>query len=95
MVLFVIFHLLDLTWGPANPDFVAGEPYHNMVASFERVPVALVYIVANLALGVHLYHGAWSLFQSLGWVLPWRRAVRDRVRGGHRDRATCRSRSPS
>ena len=49
-----------------------------MVTSFERVPVALMYIVANLALGVHLYHGAWSLFQSLGWVLPWRRAVRDR-----------------
>ena len=71
--LFVIFHLLDLTWGTANPDFVAGQPYLNMVASFERAPVALIYIVANLALGVHLYHGAWSLFQSLGWVLPWRR----------------------
>ena len=28
---------------------------------------------ANLALGVHLYHGAWSLFQSMGWVRPWRR----------------------
>jgi succinate dehydrogenase / fumarate reductase cytochrome b subunit len=71
--LFVIFHLLDLTWGTANPDFVAGQPYRNMVASFERVPVALIYVIANLALGLHLYHGAWSLFQSLGWVLPGRR----------------------
>jgi succinate dehydrogenase / fumarate reductase cytochrome b subunit len=71
--LFVIFHLLDLTFGTANPDFVSGAPYANMVASFERVPVALIYIIANLALGLHLYHGAWSLFQSLGWVLPWRR----------------------
>jgi succinate dehydrogenase / fumarate reductase cytochrome b subunit len=26
-----------------------------------------VYVVANLALGLHLYHGAWSLFQSMGW----------------------------
>ena len=73
VLLFVAFHLLDLTWGPANPDFVDGSPYHNVVESFQRVPVALVYIAANLALGVHLYHGAWSLFQSMGWVRPWRR----------------------
>ena len=70
---FVVFHLLDLTWGPANPDFVAGDPYHNIITSFVRIPVALVYVIANLALGVHLYHGAWSLFQSMGWVRPWRR----------------------
>jgi succinate dehydrogenase / fumarate reductase cytochrome b subunit len=73
VMLFVAFHLLDLTWGPINPDFVAGDPYHNVISSFQRVPVALVYIVANLALGLHLYHGAWSLFQSMGWVRPWRR----------------------
>jgi succinate dehydrogenase / fumarate reductase, cytochrome b subunit len=73
VLLFVAFHLLDLTWGPANPDFIDGDPYHNVVASFERIPVALVYVLANLALGVHLYHGAWSLFQSMGWVRPWRR----------------------
>ena len=73
VLFFVIFHLLDLTWGPVNPDFVSGAPYHNVISSFQRVPVAVVYIVANLALGVHLYHGAWSLFQSIGWVAPWRR----------------------
>jgi succinate dehydrogenase cytochrome b subunit len=73
VLLFVAFHLLDLTWGPVNPDFVGGDPYHNLVASFERVPVAIFYVIANLALGVHLYHGAWSLFQSMGWVRPWRR----------------------
>ncbi len=39
---FVIFHLLDLTWGTANPDFVEGDPYHNVIASFERTPVAIV-----------------------------------------------------
>ena len=73
VLLFVIFHLLDLTWGPANPDFVEGDPYHNVITSFERFPVAMIYIVANLALGVHLYHGAWSLFQSMGWFGNWRR----------------------
>ena len=32
------------------------------------MPVAIVYVVANLALALHLYHGAWSLFQSMGWT---------------------------
>jgi succinate dehydrogenase / fumarate reductase cytochrome b subunit len=73
ILLFVAFHLLDLTWGTTNPDYIRDDPYHNVVASFERIPVALVYVLANLALGVHLYHGAWSLFQSMGWVRPWRR----------------------
>jgi succinate dehydrogenase / fumarate reductase, cytochrome b subunit len=75
---FIVFHLFDLTWGQANPDYVYGEVYANVVASFSRVPVAIVYVVANLALGMHLYHGAWSIFQSLGWNNPrfnqWRRA---------------------
>jgi succinate dehydrogenase / fumarate reductase cytochrome b subunit len=75
--LFLIYHLLDQTWGPANPDFVRGDPYDNLFASFDRVPVAIVYIVANIALAVHIFHGAWSMFQSLGWNNPrfnqWRR----------------------
>ncbi|MBA4180264.1 MAG: succinate dehydrogenase [Anaerolinea sp.] len=75
--LYLLFHLMDLTWGNANPDFIRGEPYNNLVASLQRWPVALVYIVANLALGVHIYHGAWSLFQSLGLNNPrfnlWRK----------------------
>ena len=76
--LFLIFHLLDLTWGTANPDFHRGDVYDNVIASFERWPVAIVYIAANIALGIHIFHGAWSMFQSLGWNSPrynsWRRA---------------------
>lgn len=64
--LFLLWHLADLTWGWVNPDFIRGEPFHNEVASFQRVPVAILYIIANLALGLHIYHGAWSMFQSLG-----------------------------
>jgi len=75
--LFVIFHLLDLTWGQLSPHFVRGDPYDNMYLSFQRVWVAVVYIVANIALGIHIFHGAWSMFQSLGWNNPrynrWRR----------------------
>jgi succinate dehydrogenase / fumarate reductase cytochrome b subunit len=75
--LFIVFHLFDLTWGQANPDFERGHVHDNLVASFERVPVAVFYVLANLALGLHLFHGAWSLFQSMGWSHPrfnqWRR----------------------
>ena len=43
VALFVIFHLLDLTWGTVNPSFRAGGPYHNIVASFRRWPVGVAY----------------------------------------------------
>src|SRR5690606_724342 len=78
ILLFVIWHLADLTWGTVNPDFVRGDVYRNFVATFERPAVAVVYIVANIALGIHLFHGAWSMFQSLGLNNPrwnsWRRS---------------------
>ena len=75
--LFVIFHLLDLTWGNANPDWVRGNVYENVIHSFQRVPVAIVYIVANIALAIHIFHGAWSMFQSLGLNNPkWNDARR-------------------
>jgi succinate dehydrogenase / fumarate reductase cytochrome b subunit len=77
--LFLVWHLADLTWGWANPDFVRGHAYANVVASFDRVPVSILYIVANIALGIHLFHGVWSLFQSMGWSNPrfnaWRRGL--------------------
>jgi succinate dehydrogenase / fumarate reductase cytochrome b subunit len=74
VALFVVFHLLDLTWGTTNPGFRAGDPYHNVVESFQRWPVAIAYIVANLALATHLYHGAASLFQSIGVLFRRRHA---------------------
>ncbi len=74
---YVIYHVLHLTTGDAHGRFIAGDVHHNLVAAFSRWPVAAVYIVANLLLGMHLYHGLWSLFQSLGWNHPrynrWRR----------------------
>jgi succinate dehydrogenase / fumarate reductase, cytochrome b subunit len=78
IALFVIWHLADLTWGTVNPDFVRGDVYRNLVASFERPWNAALYIVANVALGLHLLHGSWSMFQSLGLNNPkwnsWRRS---------------------
>jgi succinate dehydrogenase / fumarate reductase cytochrome b subunit len=66
IILFLFWHLADLTWGWFNPDFVRGDAYRNVSASLQRVPVTALYVVANIALGVHIFHGAWSIFQSLG-----------------------------
>ena len=82
ILLFLAFHLMDLTWGNANPDFVRGDPYNNLVLSFERVPVAIVYILANIALAFHLYHGTWSMFQSMGINNPRYNKLRRRFAQG-------------
>ena len=63
---FVIFHLLDLTFGTVNPEFRHGDAYHNFVTTFQRVPVSIAYIAAMIPLGMHLYHGFWSMLQTLG-----------------------------
>jgi len=77
ILLFVLYHLADLTFGWTNPAFVAGRVHDNLVASFSRPHIAGLYLAANAALGFHLFHGLWSLFQSLGWnspkLNPWRR----------------------
>ncbi len=79
VLLFLAWHLADLTWGFANPDFEHGAVYRNLDASLSRVPVSILYIVANIALGIHLFHGTWSLFQSIGWNNPrfneWRKGI--------------------
>jgi succinate dehydrogenase / fumarate reductase cytochrome b subunit len=77
VLLFVLYHLADLTFGNTNPEFVRGAVHHNLVASFSQPWVSIFYVVANLALGLHLFHGLWSFFQSMGWnnprFNPWRR----------------------
>lgn len=77
VLLYIVFHVADLTFGVGNAEYVKGDVYNNLVTSFSRWPIALVYIAANLALGVHIFHGTWSLFQSLGLnrqrFNPWRR----------------------
>lgn len=77
VLLFIIYHLLDFTFGTVNPGFEEGNIYRNVVASFSNLWVSVFYIAGNVALGLHLYHGLWSMFQSLGLNNPkfneWRR----------------------
>jgi succinate dehydrogenase / fumarate reductase cytochrome b subunit len=70
IALFVVYHLLHFTTGQAHHDFQPSDVYHNFVSGFQVLPASLVYIAANAALGVHLYHGGFSLFQSLGLTSP-------------------------
>lgn len=79
---FIAWHLLDLTGGTVNGDFVRGDPYNNLVASFDRPVVALFYVVANVLLGIHLFHGVWSMFQSLGVNSPRFNGLRKRLAQG-------------
>ncbi len=73
VALFLLFHLADLTWG-----INAVELATSCGASRTRTwPTASIdgrlrifYILGNLALGIHLYHGGWSIFQSLGSMSP-------------------------
>lgn len=70
VALYLLYHLADLTWGWVNPDFVHGAAYDNLVASLSVPYVAAIYLVGNIALGIHLFHGAWSMFQSMGINSP-------------------------
>lgn len=71
ILLYLVFHLADLTWGWwLGDDYIRGDVYNNVTRSLSSVPIAIIYIVANIAVAVHLYHGAWSMFQSLGWNNP-------------------------
>jgi succinate dehydrogenase cytochrome b subunit len=70
ILLFVIFHLLNLTTGTVHPNFVEGDIYHNFIAAFQNVPTSIAYMIAMIALALHLRHGVWSMFQTLGVSHP-------------------------
>ena len=68
IILFLLFHLAQFTW-VALPETALTprmDPYSNVITAFQNPAIALVYIVAVAALGLHLYHGVWSMFQTLG-----------------------------
>jgi succinate dehydrogenase / fumarate reductase, cytochrome b subunit len=70
ILVFLIYHILHLTIGTAHPDFVEGDPYHNVATGFHHPVVVGVYLVALAAVGLHLYHGVWSSGRSLGMSPP-------------------------
>jgi succinate dehydrogenase / fumarate reductase, cytochrome b subunit len=70
IAVFVIYHLLHFTTGSVHPQFDVHDVYHNVISGFRVWPVSLFYIIAMVALAFHLWHGVWSLFQTLGLINP-------------------------
>jgi succinate dehydrogenase / fumarate reductase cytochrome b subunit len=78
---FIIFHLLHLTAGYIHPGaaYIEGDVYHNVVAGFQVWWVSVWYIFAICLLGLHLRHGLWSMFQSVGIHQPQHTAILKKV----------------
>lgn len=71
IAIFIVFHLFHFTAGMVG--FEPGQfehlmVYQNVVAGFSVWPISLFYIIAMVALCLHLDHGIWSMLQTLGWV---------------------------
>jgi succinate dehydrogenase / fumarate reductase cytochrome b subunit len=66
IVLFVIYHLLHLTWNVIHPGGVAATPYDRVVNGFQIWSVVLGYTIAVIAVGLHVRHGTWSALTTLG-----------------------------
>jgi succinate dehydrogenase / fumarate reductase, cytochrome b subunit len=82
LLLYIVFHLAHFTapgLALGAAPFSPTDAYTNFVSSFKVPWVAGVYVLANLFLGLHLYHGSWSLFQSLGLSHPRYNPTRQRI----------------
>lgn len=85
IALFVIYHILHLTTGTLHPTFSKNvdptthhvDVYQNLVDDFSRPLPSGIYIVAMLAIALHLSHGVWSMLQTIGVNRPnWECALR-------------------
>jgi succinate dehydrogenase / fumarate reductase cytochrome b subunit len=70
IAVFVIYHVLHFTTGSVHPRFDVHDVYRNVISGFRVWPVSLFYIIAMVALAFHLWHGVWSMFQTLGLINP-------------------------
>ena len=72
LLVFIVLHILHFTTGDWKPggSFSETDVYSNIVLSFRIWWVTLFYVVAMIALGLHLYHGAWSSVRTLGMSQP-------------------------
>ena len=65
----IVFHILHFTTGTIRTGFVADStPYVRMVATFQNPLMVVVYLIFVGLAALHVSHGFWSAFQSLGWV---------------------------
>ena len=81
ILIFIVFHILHFTTGTIRPAgaFSHEDVYANVVSSFRIWWVALLYVVTMIALGFHLFHGAWSSMRSIGVSPPSPRPLQRRI----------------
>jgi succinate dehydrogenase / fumarate reductase cytochrome b subunit len=72
LLIFIVVHILHFTTGTIRPAgfFTPGDVYANVVGSFRIWWVLLFYVVAMIALGAHIFHGAWSSVRTIGVARP-------------------------
>jgi succinate dehydrogenase / fumarate reductase cytochrome b subunit len=79
ILIFLVYHILHFTVGTAHPNFIEGNPYHNVATGFGDLAVVIIYVIAMAAVGLHLYHGVWSSGRSLGMSPPSPQPLRRQV----------------
>ena len=72
LLIFIPFHILNITTGTIHPGgpFVPGDVYGNLTTNFRVWWMTVFYLLAMVALGLHLFHGAWSSWRTLGIAKP-------------------------
>lgn len=70
LLLFIPFHIADMTFGVGVPNFRHLDPYNNLRSGFTRWWAVIFYLLAVASLGFHLFHGAWASFRTLGARRP-------------------------
>ncbi len=70
ILVFLVFHILHMTTGTVHSSFVAGDAYGNLVRGLSNPLIAGFYVVAMLAVSAHLFHGLWSMLQTVGAAHP-------------------------
>jgi len=76
---YVVYHLAMFTFLVTGPGYSPTDVYRNEVLAFRVPAISAVYVLAIVFLGMHLYHGAWSMLHTLGASNPRYRVLRRRV----------------
>ena len=79
LLVFIVVHLLQLTVGTIHPNYAHLDPYNNVRIALSNPLVAAFYILAMVALGLHLYHGSWAVVRTLGVARPSEQPLKRRV----------------
>ena len=79
LLVFIVLHLLHFTFGTIHPAFDHKDVYGNVVAGFQIWWVTVLYLLAMIGLGLHLYHGTWSSIRTLGLTRPSADPLKRRV----------------